>query len=247
MSSRTRSRRRIPQIRIDCAVHARGKSVQNVVAELNAAFGVVVVDRAHEQEFLFRVLRARQRTPVIVVDAVDEAADPVALGAFLAQLSWRAVVLVGTRPDEVAHAGAKSSPPAGMRARAPVVVDLSAEYADRGEVGGYVCARLRDDPRSGGYADARRWTDEHLFEIVGWEVAAAAEDNFLVAQMIADELLSRPVLRTIARGWSDAMKWPDDFAGWMDRDLERRLGGHGPVVGGGARTTRIRRTRRPAA
>ena len=216
--------RRVPQIKIDSAVHARGKAVQDVVAELNAAFGVVAVDLAHEQETLFRILRGRQQTPVIVADAVDEAADPAAMGAFLSQLSWRALVLAGTRSDKVARAGNLSSPPTGMRTRAPLVVDLSAEYADRGEVGAYVSARLRVDPRPGGYADDRRWTDQHLFEIVGWEVAAAAEDNFLVAQMITDELLSRPALRAIARGWSDTLDWPDDFAGWMDRDLERRLG-----------------------
>jgi WD40 repeat protein len=215
----------VPKFTIDCAVHARGKTVSDVVAELNAALGVVVPDTAHEQDNLFRALRSWKRLPVVVVDSVDESSAPGALGAFLSQLSWSAVVLAGTRPDEVARAGVASAPPVGMRTRATPVIDLSSEdYLDRDEVAAYVSARLRADERHGGYSDFRRWTDEHLREIIGREVAAAAEDNFLVAQMITDELLSRPALHAVFRGWSAAMDWPTDFAGWMERDIDRRLG-----------------------
>jgi WD40 repeat protein len=216
--------RRVPPITVGCTVHARGKSVQDVTGELNTAFGVTVADQTHQQEPLFRALRGRVPAPVVIADAVDEAADPQDMAQFLTRLSWYATVLAGTRPDTAARGGTAAAPPAGMAARAVAIVDLSSQYIDRAEVSAYVCARLRADPRPGGYADGRRWTDDYLSEIIGWEVAAAAGDNFLIGQMITDELLSRPARRAVTHGWSDQLDWPTDFAGWMDRDLQRRLG-----------------------
>lgn len=137
------------------------------------------------------------------------------MAQFLTRLSWYATVLAGTRPDTAARGGTTAAPPAGMAARAVATVDLSCQYIDRAEVSAYVCARLRADRRPGGYADGRRWTDQHLSEIIGWEVAAAAGDNFLIAQMITDELLSRPARRAVTSGWSDQLDWPADLAaGW---------------------------------
>ncbi len=213
----------IPDIGIDCAVHARSKSLSDVIGELNAAVGVRSIDASHEQEPLFAALRERSRT-IVVVDAVDEALAPYDLSRFLVQLSWHAIVIVGTRPDEAARSGVGLAP-RGMRARAAKVIDLSAsENLDRSEVADYVRARLRADRRAGGYADQRRWTDKVLLDIIGREVAERAQDNFLVTQLVTDELLSRPPVRSLTRGWSASLEWPADFRGWMDRDLNRRLG-----------------------
>lgn len=50
---------RVPPVTVGCAVHARGKSVQDATGKLNTAFGVTVADQAHQQEPLFRALRGR--------------------------------------------------------------------------------------------------------------------------------------------------------------------------------------------
>jgi hypothetical protein len=215
----------VPQFTVDAAVHARLKSVADVVAELNAAMGFTVVDEAHAQEALFSSLEGSDRTRVVIVDAVDEASDPLEFGAFVTQLSWHAVVLAGTRPDEAEKRGSSSEPPRPMRSRVALAIDLSAqENVDRDEVATYVRARLRADPRRHGYSNSWHWTNELLLEVIGREVAAGANDNFLVTQMITDELLSREPIRGISPGWSDTLKWPSEFASWMDRDLKRRLG-----------------------
>lgn len=60
---------RVPRLRIDCAVHARAKTVAEVVADLAAMLGVVV-DATHGQEALFRDLQRRATRAVIVVDAM---------------------------------------------------------------------------------------------------------------------------------------------------------------------------------
>jgi hypothetical protein len=84
--------------RIDVAVHARAKTVEDVIGEIARAVGV----DAWDAEGLSQRLRERDRRVTVMVDALDEAVEPKPVAPLLRGLTGgfdgpAARVLVGTR------------------------------------------------------------------------------------------------------------------------------------------------------
>jgi WD40 repeat protein len=217
---------------VSAAVHARDKSVAQVYAEILLAVrgSDSVSDHVDDTALEASLERAIEteldpkRPLTIVIDAVDEARDPSALGEAILKLSFRSRVLIGVRPEGPVDGSARI--PGELRAASVAVVDLDApDWFDRGDIATYVGQRLLDDPRADGYGTGD-WTARTLVEVVGSEIeAVVAKTNFLIAQFVVEELLSRPVVDIRPRGWSLSMDWPHRLEGWIKRDVNRRLDG----------------------
>ena len=216
---------RLPDSRVDVAVHARDRNAGELAAELGATWSLDPTALG-AQAAVTAYLEDRESGPLIVVDAVDEAAAADDVLAFVFDLSALARVIIGVRPSG-AQAGDGPAPiPPLLRALHPLVVDLDAEmYKTEDDVAEYVARRLAADPRESGYGPNGGWTDELLVAVIGREVARTAGKNFLVAQFMIEELLIRAPLRDFSGRWSDALAWPTRVEDWMARDLRRRLPG----------------------
>jgi hypothetical protein len=213
----------VPDADIAVAVHASGKSVDAIVAEIARAVGAPGGPVAQAREILFEWLETGASPPAVVIDAIDEAKQPVDVATLAFELSGRVPLLVGVRPDGPRrHDG--SVPLPGPLKASRVVLDLDADTAGNvRDISAYVARRLRADCRSGGYGSAPAWPERVLIDVIGAEVAERVADrNFLVAQFVVEDLLAAPVLTGVRQGWSSAMNWPGNLDGWMERDLVRR-------------------------
>ncbi len=147
----------LPVGMVDVAVHARGRTLPDIVAEIAEAVGTPTTDAAT----LLSELRERQQRLTVVVDALDEAAEPTEItGGLLIQL---AVLGAHRRPS-------------GRRRATPPAVAVRAEHPAhrcgprqrhllrpqrRGRLRQAVRARrarlaLPDRPRGGGRGGPRR-------------------------------------------------------------------------------------------
>jgi WD40 repeat protein len=157
---------------VGVTVHARDLFVTDVVAHIA---GVLDLDDIQGPD---QLLAAVVDLPGlrVVVDAVDEAKQPVELARFLTDLSRAgARVLVGTRE----HLLARLDDPDPMRLdRAP--------FMDRTDVHDYVTELLTGDAQ--GVGATRPWPADAPIEAVAAEITAAAEGNFLVAQLVAQSI-----------------------------------------------------------
>ncbi|GAA3116948.1 hypothetical protein GCM10010449_43820 [Streptomyces rectiviolaceus] len=205
----------LPQIgALGAAVHVRGRTVDEVAAEISRA---LTIDEATAGGLLAHLREAReQRSTVVVVDGVDEAVDAqrlvVDLLEPLAAASGRTGIrlLVGTRPggeDDLLRLFGGS-----VR-----VIDLDeARYLDRRDIAEYVRLTLlaESDPQT---PTPYRSCPE-LAASVGAAVAVRCGRSFLVAQLTALSLMaaSEPV-DTDSAGWQGT--FPTTVGAAMERYL----------------------------
>jgi hypothetical protein len=200
----------LPPGSIDVAVHARGKTSEEVLAALCAAA------RVHAETPGELVDRLGGRRLLAVVDAVDEAVDPAALvNGLLRPLIDTCAgsglrLLLGARRHLLDRLG-----PGAVR------VDLDdEEYADPASLRAYTRRCLRETAPAG---SPGRQAPAQALAAVAEAVADAAGWSFLVALITARTLASRPDLPDPADpAWRASL--PKTAAGAMRTDLQTRLG-----------------------
>nr|WP_225954925.1 caspase family protein [Kibdelosporangium phytohabitans] len=196
--------------RVDLAVHARQLRVDQAVAAIAGELGVAAADPGDVLEALHA--RPAEQPFVLVVDAVDEAAEPgpIARELLRPMASLPGVRLVaGVRPEYL-----PSLRPA------IVVLDLDRpEYTDTADIADYVTKLLLADELPTPYR-----SDHALAMAVAAGVAERARHNFLVARMHALRLVyaSEPVDVRVP-GWHTALR--SDIGEVFDEYLSR-LGEH---------------------
>jgi WD40 repeat protein len=207
----------IPDIHPSAAVHASDRSAAEVVREI--AHALEVPGSVDPRRALIEHLDRRiDHPPLIIVDAVDEANTDVL--PLLVDLARVTRLILGVR------SGSGGVIPAVLGALYPQLIDLDDKfYHSEEDVAAYVAQRLAGDDRVDGYGRTDRWPRRLLVDVIGREVGRAARRNFLVAQLMTEELLDRPPLTDVTGRWSEQLRWPGRVEEWMRRDLDRRLTG----------------------
>jgi WD40 repeat protein len=163
---------------IDLAIHAKGKTFQDVTTRLAAKLAV-----QPDRSKVLDVLKSREQPFRMIVDALDEAREPDRIAhELLAPLNSipRVKLLVGTRPEHLEKLG---------HAAVPLHVDHP-DYFEKDDLIEYVTARLlRHGER---VATTPYEGDETLACEVSAAVAESAYPNFLIARLVAEDLLESP-------------------------------------------------------
>lgn len=168
---------------IDIAIHAKGKSVDDVSSRIASVLRV-----EPKADAILTSLRQTPRPLRIVIDALDESAQPDALARDLLRPlgSIDSVrLLVGTRADQIPALGGGH------------VLDIdTTEYASPDDLAGYVQARLLStgEPRKRTPYSKKTQLARKTAEIV----AKYAHPNFLVARLAAENLLSLDTPPTVS-------------------------------------------------
>jgi WD40 repeat protein len=178
-----------PPAFVDAALHARGKTAEQcgrlIADQLDVPLGVE--GGTFDGQTLVAAIAGRTRRPVIIIDALDEAAEPFAVATLAVALAAQggARVAVGTRrsldgrivpSDEDRHARLKST--FGSWA---FVVDLDDEVDTRDEIASYVTRRL---------LDSRHRDQREAVEQAARSIADAARGSFLYARVVSRALQS---------------------------------------------------------
>jgi WD40 repeat protein len=163
-------------LQFDLALHARGRTLQDAVFRLSEILNV-----APSLVAVLDALRTSPRQIRLVVDALDEAAEPRRIAADLLRplASYDSVkLIVGTRIGGLAALGDAE------------IIDIDRpENAQRQDIVDYVRARLlRQDERGEVTPYSGR---DSLVNAVAKAVAEKAYPNFLVARLIVEGLLSQ--------------------------------------------------------
>ncbi|WP_371749582.1 AAA family ATPase [Streptomyces sp. NBC_01283] len=199
---------------ISMAVHVRGRTADEVAAEISQA---LTIDEGTCSGLLAHLREDVEHRPtVVVVDGVDEAADAhrliVDLLEPLAAASERTGIrlLVGTRRGGEDHL-------LRLFGASALILDLDDEqYLDRRDVAEYVCSTLLADPDPQVRTPYR--ARPALAEKVAVAVAARAGSSFLVAQLTALSLMgSDEPVDTGSSGWAET--FPTTVGTAMDRYL----------------------------
>jgi WD40 repeat protein len=209
---------------LDGVVYAQGRTLAELVEELAGLTGAADASAAA----VLAAVRRRQRTQRVLLDGVDEAAEPDLLATELlvplVALTWgTSTRRIGDREVTVPKAdlrlvvGAGRELAATLAARGAAVVDLDADPRKaRLEIAAYVLRRLLGDPASpylGRSLQARR---------TARAVAARSRGSFFAARAVADLLVARPV-PTEPRDlpyWRPGM----ELAGAFEATLAHRFG-----------------------
>ena len=197
---------------IDVAVHARGKSAADVLAAIASAVGMP----PSSSETWVDDLVSRGRPLTVLVDALDESAEPMETATLLRRTAavgaeGRVKVLVGTRlgyEEELRHQlGART-----------VVLDLDVEpYLDRADLADYVHSRLT----SGGAAyDGAEEPARQVAEVI----ATRSYPSFLLAQLSTSALAVEGRVDLDVDGWESrfAESVADGWHDYLDRFGDRR-------------------------
>ena len=188
---------------ITAAVHVKGKTVADVAGRIAASIGVA----ATTGDELRRELQAHDRPIVVVVDALDEAADPKGVAEkVLAALGGlpHVKLLVGTRAEYISRLGEKR-----------VVIDLdSPAYWDEADLAEYVRRQLLDERTTSPY---RGHLD--LAGLVATAVARRASPLFLVARLTAQSLINAAIVDVRQQDWS--VRFPVSVGDAFDDFLHR--------------------------
>ena len=216
----------IPVGTIDIAVHARGKTVEDLTAEVADRAGMAPVE---DPDALVTKLRSEPRSHVVVVDALDEAAQPSRIArTLLRELATipQLRLLVGSRPDILRGPARDRRVPSLGHA---VEIDLdSADYVEQRDVEDYVCRRLlaEDEP------DRRTpYRDRHeLARRIARAVAARAGNVFLIARIVSKTLIDE--IAPIDAADVSTREFPDEVGTAFEDFLQRF------DYDGGALTTR---------
>ena len=205
---------------IDLAIHAKGKTLDDVVRRVSGALNAPPSTKA-----ILNSLITSAKPMRVVVDALDEAAEPSAIAQqLLAPLhSVESVkLIVGTRAAHVASLGSAE------------VIDIDRpEHARKEDIAEYVRARLmraNEPPQPTPYAGKAR-----LARQVADMVAEGAYPNFLIARLVVEDLLSRP--KALNPRSPGALEFPTKVSVAFDAYLARF----------GARETEVRNLLLPLA
>ncbi|MFI6827604.1 caspase family protein [Kribbella sp. NPDC050241] len=205
----------VPPGSITAALLARAKTATDLRAELADVLG------CPRGANVVAVLRDRRPPPVLVLDALDEAADPLEVIANLIN-PLQAATATGTGPRLIV---ATRRPQLAALPRDRVEIDLDdTTHLKAEDVADYVTSILlaEDDPASPtpyrGHPD--------LAGAVGMQVATIAGPSFLIAQIAARTLATAPNMLTAQQVVADRHRWRDVGTAF-DRDLAR----HGDQVG----------------
>jgi WD40 repeat protein len=195
---------------IAVALLARGKSTEELVAEVTAGLGVAA--HAQHEDSL-----AERQAFTVVIDALDEAADPLSvIDKVIAPL------LSAASPDHGPRLLVATRRYQQLLDSLPVTrvtIDLDQEpYRDGLDAARYVAKLLlaEDDPESPtpyrGQPDLARQVAE--------QVATIADRSFLIAQIVARTLARTPRAYSPAEVMDSRAQWRDVGAAF-DRDLAR--------------------------
>ncbi|HET8758171.1 MAG TPA: WD40 repeat domain-containing protein [Solirubrobacteraceae bacterium] len=193
---------------VEVAIHARGKTVADVTAEVAEAF-----DADPVVAMIAEAAATRRRPPVVLVDALDEALDPRGLARELLRplAESRSVKLVvGTRTHVI--------PALGAAADEIIDLDDRSRWLDPSDVERYVDRLLEAvtlNRRRSPYAET-----PELRRKVARQVALRAQGTFLIARLVARSLAER---QTVVDDSDD--RWiarlprtvGEAFDEWLDR------------------------------
>ena len=195
---------------ITAAMLARGKTADELLAELAASLGVAL-----DAELADTLLSRPVFT--VVIDALDEATDPLKVVEKV--ISPMAGAASPGRGPRLLVATRRYQHLLGSLPAAQVTVDLDQDtYHDDTDTAEYVTKVLlaADDPDS-----PTPYRDEPgLARLVARQVAAIAGRSFLIAQIAARTLARTPRALGPAEVSADGARWRDVGAAF-DRDLER--------------------------
>ena len=168
----------IQEASIDLAVHAKGKTLQDMTRRLADSLGV----EAQESAVLAN-LKSRTTPYRVIVDSLDEAREPKLIAEeLLAPMHSISNVklLVGTRPEYKNQLGANA---------VEMHID-SPEYFEKSDLYEYVKNRLlvRLDESSSLFQSNKDKVSE-----LSAAVADKAYPNFLIARLVTEDLLSSPL------------------------------------------------------
>jgi WD40 repeat protein len=161
---------------VDVTIYAQNLSADQVLQGIAAA-ARITADTAGE---LLAALTGREKPFTILIDALDEAADPEQLVSHLlnplaSHAAGRLRLLVGTRPHLLSQLGVRRSDSIDLDDQRYADPEALATYAARGLLGANA-----DTPYL-------RATPEHVRQ-VAWAVAEAANASFLVARITSGTL-----------------------------------------------------------
>ena len=213
---------------IDAAVYAGNLTSGQVLAALAAVAGLEDLDpdpAAFDLGVarLLAGLRERGRPLTVIVDALDEAADPVHLaGRLLRPLIERGQgsvrLLLGTRRHVCVHLG-----PAWPGSCEAIDLD-SHRYADPRSLAEVVRRILRRGAPGQPVASPFASCPPQVLEEAAGAIAAAAGRSFFVARIVAGAQAAQPRLPDVADpAWRAGL--PRQAGPAMRQDLEMRLGG----------------------
>lgn len=192
---------------IDAAVHARGLTLLQVAISLGTQLGISVNNPAD----LFTGLKERTGPVRIIVDALDESAEPRLVETELLQrltVIPKVRLILGTRRSH-------TRVPLGGLAK---VIDLDTEeYYDQDDLVEYVLRRLLKLNPTGVYAgrhvDAKR---------VATLVAGKAGFSFLYARLVSRSLaFADRAIDTTVPGWESRLVLPANLPEAFGADLHR--------------------------
>ena len=206
-----------PPDAIDAAIYAGNQPTTSVLAQIAAAAGLDMIehrDRSAQLRHLLDGLLQREHPLVVLIDALDEAADPQDLtrGAIRPLIDAgypRLRLLLGTRSHLVNQLG----PHIG-------ILDLDDKtYADPADVRKYARRILLEAHPHSPY----RTESAKVLDGVTAAVAAAAGKTFLVARLIAQSLAAAArAADPTDPGWRASL--PGTAGEAMRQDLQARLG-----------------------
>ncbi|MFB9537258.1 caspase family protein [Streptomyces violaceus] len=206
---------------IDAAVYAGTMTTPEVLAAIGAAAAIRVdpgVDESEQLRRLVAAIRGRSRVRkslTVLVDALDEAAEPQKLARCLGHLlhlledDGGLRILLGARRPLLEH----------LKMPADVIDLDDSTYSDCDSVRAYTRTLLLQSRVDSPY----RQVSESLLQAVAGAVATAAGPSFLVARILAQSLAAaaEPADPT-DETWRRSLQGTAGAA--MRRDLENRLG-----------------------
>jgi WD40 repeat protein len=205
------------RIEIGGSLLLTGASLHDVIADVASIAGVTLPtgtptasDSATE---LLAALRHREHPLTLVVDSLDEAADPFATAALLRELDevGQVSLVVGTRRCPAADTG---------RAADDLVVVLGVPDGQVVELGhdadamaSFVSDRLRHDPRFQQARGPNVRTDAALIaEAVTDATARRSPGDFLLARLLIEEFLTDPGMEIGGEGFGRLLELDHDQA-----------------------------------
>jgi WD40 repeat protein len=200
----------LPELRIDAALLARGKTVTDLRGELSDLLDLPI------DADPITALTGRTEPYILLIDALDEAVNPrQAVDQFLIPLYEAGRnqpggprLLVGARRHLLDALPTNRS-----------VLDLDdPTYLDAADVTSYVTKLLTGAGDPDSTSPYRRRED--LARQVAAELSRIAGRSFLIAQLAARALANTPVAVTAEQVRAERQRW-GDFAAAFDRDLER--------------------------
>lgn len=167
-----------PEGGIDLALHAKGKSIQDLTGRFAACLG-----SGTSLDEVLNTLKKRKAPFNVVVDALDEASEPDQIVSDLLE-PLHAIpavkLLVGTRLEYASKLGEGSFQ---LRVDQP-------DYFEKADLKEYVATRLLMDHAEGKRSRFRK--NSQLVAKLAESVADNAYPNFLIARLVTDEILSTP-------------------------------------------------------